>query len=556
MNVFLAGNKITLSSSDFVQQGGEGAVYVKGKVAYKVYHNPGHMIPLGKMHELGKLTLPNIIKPEQVLADASGRPVGYTMRAVPNSWNMQQLFPPVFRAREGLTAIQVTDLIEKLRLGTEHVHRARVLIVDLNELNFLVSRDFRELYFIDVNSYQTPGYPATAIMDSIRDRFMKRPTEGSDWFSFAVITFQLFTGMHPFRGKHPSLKDDLDARMRAQISVLDPSVKVPPSCLPFTVIPDDYRLWYERVFHHGDRSAPPPVHGAPIIVVPAIRQRSGDFIVLTEYAMLPSDVIDFYGGDAVCASGIYSGGKLTACLRFGGRIGVTPKHRRKVVARLGQAGLEIYDTATQSDIAPPAGAEAMMQVGGRLYVKNGQSIYEVTFTELPNRTLASMEPVGNVMERATQLFDGVAVQQMVGSCFLSVFPETRTCHQVRVSELDAVRVLDAKFERGVAVLTGQEKGVFRRYVVRFSKDYQQYDLRVSDAEPGCTANFTVLDKGMVVSIIADEQLEVFLSKVGSKDVKIVKDSGIDVAMRLYSMGDTVYCNKAGTIWHMSMGGGA
>ena len=32
------------------------------------------------------------------------------------------------------------------------------------------------------------------------------------WFAFAVVTFQLFTGIHPYKGKHPSVLD-LDARM-------------------------------------------------------------------------------------------------------------------------------------------------------------------------------------------------------------------------------------------------------------------------------------------------------------------------------------------------------
>ena len=47
-----------------------------------------------------------------------------------------------------------------------------------------------------VDSYQTAHYPATAIMPSVRD--WKVPlhdfSELSDWFSFAIVSFQVFLG--------------------------------------------------------------------------------------------------------------------------------------------------------------------------------------------------------------------------------------------------------------------------------------------------------------------------------------------------------------------------
>lgn len=58
-------------------------------------------------------------------------------------------------------------------------------MVDLNELNVLVGSSFVEPFMIETDSYQTPSYRATAIMDSIRDRLV--PTGQfallTDWFS-------------------------------------------------------------------------------------------------------------------------------------------------------------------------------------------------------------------------------------------------------------------------------------------------------------------------------------------------------------------------------------
>src|SRR5947199_212129 len=78
----------------------------------------------------------------------------------------------------------------------------------------------------------------------------------TDWFSFAIISFQMFIGIHPYRGLHPSLPD-LDARMSANVSVLNPRVSIPKLCYPFSVIPQAYRDWYRAIFEDGKRVPPP-----------------------------------------------------------------------------------------------------------------------------------------------------------------------------------------------------------------------------------------------------------------------------------------------------------
>src|SRR5207248_7337064 len=110
--------------------------------------------------------------------------------------------------------------------GVRHVHERGILIVDLNEMNFLLDASVEEILFIDVDSYQTPGFPATALMESIRDRHAARFSQATDWFSFGIVSFQMFTGIHPYRGKHPTLTG-LDARMERNVSVLNPEVAVP-----------------------------------------------------------------------------------------------------------------------------------------------------------------------------------------------------------------------------------------------------------------------------------------------------------------------------------------
>ncbi|HYJ48112.1 MAG TPA: hypothetical protein VEV81_15985, partial [Pyrinomonadaceae bacterium] len=257
------GGEVRLSKADFKAQGGEGAIYVKGSTAYKIYADPLRAIPREKILELSVLTGSNLIRPLDVLLDGKNRTVGYSMRSVEKSYALCQLFPKAFRQRHNLMPEVTLRLVRRLQEGVGRVHAQGILIVDLNEMNFLVAEDFSEIFFIDVDSYQTPSYPATVLMESVRDRHAREFTTQSDWFSFAVVSFQMFTGIHPFKGTYPPLQSlpdkerRLDARMRANVSVLRPEVAVPASCLPFNVIPPAYLDWYRAVFEEGKRAAPP-----------------------------------------------------------------------------------------------------------------------------------------------------------------------------------------------------------------------------------------------------------------------------------------------------------
>src|SRR5262249_29495766 len=175
----------------------------------------------------------NIIRPLELVIDSHNRPVGNSMRFAGKTYSLCQLFPKAFRQRNNLTPELMLRLVRQLQKSVSHIHSRGILIVDLNEMNFLVATNFSELFFIDVDSYQTPSFPATVLMESVRDRHAAIFSNDSDWFSFAVVSFQMFVGIHPFKGTYPAfqhLPDNaakLDARMRANISVLHQGVSVP-----------------------------------------------------------------------------------------------------------------------------------------------------------------------------------------------------------------------------------------------------------------------------------------------------------------------------------------
>ncbi|MFT5683915.1 MAG: DNA-binding helix-hairpin-helix protein with protein kinase domain, partial [Myxococcota bacterium] len=251
---------VTLTRADFAGAGGQASVYARGDTAYKVYTDPTHAIPASRIQALSSLSDPRILRPQRLLLRRT-TPVGYTMRYLPDATPLCAAFPRAYRDRHGITRDNVVACMADLAGLIEQVHAAGALIVDLNPMNILLD-DAGAPHLIDVDSWQLPGFPATAIQDAIRDRHAPPGvfSEGTDWFSFAVVCFQALIGIHPFKGRHASVKG-IDDRMKAGISALSGAVRLPGVCYPLDHLPPSWRAWMTDVFHHHVRT-PPPAHTA------------------------------------------------------------------------------------------------------------------------------------------------------------------------------------------------------------------------------------------------------------------------------------------------------
>ena len=129
MDVYVQGKKVQLTQADFKAQGGEGAVYVKGSTAYKVYADPAKMIAPAKIQQLAVLSLPEIVRPQEVVLDSGRAPIGYTMQSIPQGLVLCQTFPRAFRERTGLTPEKSigTWCGDCKKRGVQHVHERGLL---------------------------------------------------------------------------------------------------------------------------------------------------------------------------------------------------------------------------------------------------------------------------------------------------------------------------------------------------------------------------------------------------------------------------------------------
>ena len=218
--------------------------------------------------------------------------VGYVYYFVDGAVALCKIFTNDYIGRMGINTGNILTMATEMATTICAVHSRDILIVDGNEFNYLFNEANRRVYFIDVDSYQTRNFPATAIMPSIRDWHTKGFNEGSDWFSFAVVSFQMFTGIHPYKGTHPKFaRNDIEGRMKANASVFDKGVSLPKTMRPISGIPTSWAQWYRAVLKEGKRVAPPAKPGTYIIPTIVIQKVVGTLLMIEELAEFDSPAL-------------------------------------------------------------------------------------------------------------------------------------------------------------------------------------------------------------------------------------------------------------------------
>lgn len=570
MKIYLKGvGDVDLTKRHFVHEGGEGRVYdYKGR-GIKIYKDQASMIPVGKIDELNKIQDDHVIIPKSVVLDGkTKRPVGYEMRFLKDTISLARVVTKTFRERNGITPEKILKAVKQMRAGVESVHAADTLVVDGNIMNFQVSEaGYDEVFFIDVDSYQTPHYPATALMRDVRDYTIQnnRFTQLSDWFTFGVVTAYFWLGMHPYKGKHPDYqvvpadgKDKFlvtERRMRDHVSVFNPQVKTPGAAYPLNIIPGAYRDWYEAVLERGKRVPPPTgeMRTVPIVHVARV-VHSTDSLKFEELDEFDEPILGVHSDMVVVTRGevVWKGRHLqrgaarplvVGCALDGDPI-------------LGSSYLGSVDfmnlASKEREFGSPPMTLDVMAYDGRIYLRGMDSIFEMEFIKMGGREWSKVHQVANILERATQMFDGVVIQNLLGSTFVSIFPRAKEHRQIRMEELDGYRVVDAKFDNNVLMVVGEKSGRFDRFVFRFVDEYVRHDERVERDIQLTALNFVTLDSGVCVHLNEDEELEVFSNMVDARSIQVIQDKALSGDMTLYKDAGRLLVTHGKKLYRLSM----
>jgi len=542
MKVIVGGKEVSLTQKDYVTQGGEGKIFQKGVIAYKIYEDLKKMIPIGKIQELGELNVPEVVRPKEIIYSPKKEIVGFTMDWLgDDNYALCKMFTNTFRDSNGITNDHVIELVENIKnIIIAPIHDQNCLMVDGNEFNYLVKPDFVTPLFIDVNSYQTKSFPPTAIMPSIRD--WKNPDEFStlsDWFSFAIVSFQLFIGIHPFKGKHKNYKkNDFKSRVKDNVSVFNKDVRLPPPARDFDLIPSDYRDWYFKLFEEGQRIPPPKMPGGlKQIQVKVILVTSTDNFEISEIKEFESDVVYHNGAITKTKEKLHIG---PVDYKVGTDVEVlfTPFKSIPVLCKIenGYIQLKPLEAGTTVQQMKLVCTDKMI-VNDALLIKNRGQLTEIQFSDA-GQIIPSVQQVWNIEEKSSKLFSSIVVQSVLGRAYICLpLPEYKQSSFIikDIPELDKLQIVDAKHENHVCMFITHESGIYNRYVVVFSDSYNKYVVRIFEDVDYIPLNFIVLQSGVCISIREDDVVEIF-HYVHPTKVKEIKDPKVDSTMRLCKRG--------------------
>lgn len=566
MEVHIRGKqgKIRLTQNDFLTKGGEASIFIRQGIVFKIYHDPSKMIKEAKIQELDALKISSIIRPLDIIINSKNMPIGFTMTEIKNTIALCKLFTNDFWNRNNINFDVINVIVDSIKSGISFIHEHDgYLIVDGNEFNYIISENFSSPFFIDVDSYQTPSFPATAIMPSIRDYHSKTFTKLTDWFSFGIVAFQLFTGIHPFKGRHPDFKrNDLEGRMLANASVFDKNISLPSAVRDIkTSIPKNYRNWFLEVFQNGERSIPPDKAGDIIsIVVPAIIIGSTKDFIIKELYKFKSNIL-YYNCDNGIEKVKLANNEILINKKsyksIDGEIVFSPKSRSPYVVKIINNNLSIQNIDTKKEITQHAiFAESMMIINDHIYIKSTDKIVELSINENSStRTcIPFVKSTFNVLPNATIIFSNVIYQNILGvPCFNIPEPTDSGISKmftVLFKEISEHKIIDAKYLNRILILTTHKDNLYHRIIIRFSEDHKEYDLREINDVVYSGINFTVNSMGITAIINPDDSLEAILNIPNNNKVK--KFENVDSNMKLYSDLNKIIFTKGNKLFSLSI----
>lgn len=547
MKVYIQGKKpVNLNPSDF-KSGGEAKVWIKGNNVYKIYHDPKHMIPIEKIQELKSVNLPNVFTPKDIILNHRKKPIGFTMdKAIGEPFI--KLYTTGYRNDKGIINKSIIELVENIKKTIQLIHEKNFLLVDINDLNIIVKPNWVEPGFIDVNSWKTPNFPATAINPNVRDYSSNKFTALTDWFSFGVITCYLFVGIHPFRGSHNDYnRSDIEGRMKDHVSIFNPSVRLPRSVRDFSLIPNHYRKWYVELFENGKRAEPPLLPGTVSIVSVDIRIiQSTNSFKITHIKKFDDPIIShrqIFGRDITKTKGALWIDKSKYHVSQGVDIIITDVDLNIVFVKVSDGTLKIMCPKNKEGICPEFNASNMMIINNSLFIIDHGDISEIGFTDMGDKIIGSVDSSWSIMPESHEVFDGVIYQLISGNPYLLIpIPkagENTKYIEKKIEELYGYKVINAKHENGVIMLTGFKDTTYDLFILRFDEQYDSYQCRKIKDVDLQDPNFISLVNGIVVSILTDNTLEISRRDPTKSEVDKIDDPDINSTMKLCKRGTEV-----------------
>lgn len=560
---------VTLRDSNYVATGGEGTIYRISDSVVKIYHKPDIAKQRGmpdKIRLLAQLKHPYVSSPAGLVTKPNGDLAGHYLPYV-DGHPLARVFTNDFWLKERFNNKHASTLVDRMREVFSFAHQYKAILVDANELNWftLFSGKDPEPRVIDVDSWAIGRWPATVIMPSIRDWHTKNFDEKTDWFAWGIVTFQVYTGLHPYKGTLDGFdRGDLEGRMKANASVFSKGVRMNRAVRDFSTIPLPLLNWYEATFQNGERVNPPSPFDTGVTAPKAARTMR---VVTTgrSQALMFEKLFEAVGDPVIrafhCGVALLSSGKLIDLATKRQIGGIQSQSCEVVKVQGGWLIGEIQKRETtfryiqegslkSENLSLKLNSYGLVSFENRLFVVMEAGLTEVSFSFLGKPLAsASNKPLG-AMLNSTKWFQGVGVMDAMGAKYLITPFGANSGTQTRVRELDELKVVTAKAGNRFVSLVGlDKKGNYRKIEITFDRDYKSHKVWTGDTD-GPELNLAILPKGVCATIVKDGELDIFVPFNGQ--VTRVDDSQIGTDMFLSNWEDRVLYIQNGAIWSLSM----
>ena len=344
-------------------------------------------------------------------------------------------------------------------------------------------------------------------MPSIRDWQAKEFSTLTDWYSFAIVACQLFIGLHPYKGRHPSYKRDIKQRALDNISIFNKEVSVPKAVRDFSNIPSEYINWFVKMFEKGERIPPPLVAGA-LKVKPTVTVVEGSNLITIKQLFENKD-------------------RLKSFIEL-------PWNNEILKVRLKNGKLLI--TNEKNIIINNIMCSSFMIYNNIIYAKNNDKLYEITLTCF-NKGVFAKNISWQISKNSSKLLDGIVYQNLLGKSFLKIPYEKGKMKDIAIPELDEYKIIDGKYESKVAIFIGLnlKTNLYDKITLIFDELHNKYAIS-SKEDVDYYINFTVLENGVVLEIFEDGRMSIFLNKIDKVTKKEVKDKIISTEWKLIHSG--------------------
>ncbi|MCK9429158.1 MAG: hypothetical protein M0R17_04080 [Candidatus Omnitrophica bacterium] len=519
--------RVKLDKNNYKAGGGEGAVYHINGIAYKIYFDPAKMLPIAKISELKVLSdLKNIIIPDEIIYDNQSKPIGYTMTYLGTCEFLCKLFIKTYKTTNNISPNKIFQLILKMQKDLNEIHNRNIIVGDYNEMNFLVDKKYEIPFHIDVDSWQTPSFKCKAIKETVQDQSVKMGyfDEKTDWYSWAVVTFQILIGVHPYKGVCPGYKaKDFVTRVKQHISVFNQNVSIPATCESFSIIPTKLLDWYKEVFEKGYRGNPPSLDGSAIFVTSVAKVINGnDMFEIYDYFKASDNILNVFNFKEELF--ILTSNKV---------INFQDKSERTVNKLIGlcevlnelpvicvDGGSDIIFYDFDMNEIDRIEYDSYFFANGACYAIKDGTLIQNTFEKYKKIIMSSIE-IDTVNPYSNIVKDGFIIQDFVGKMQLIIPYELGACANIRVKELDGYKIIEGKYEKFQAILICNKSGKYYRFIITFKKDMSTYSIRKDDDIDLSEVNFSVLPNGVTINVYSDEKVELF-QNISSQVKEITK----------------------------------